>query len=52
VAELLGAGDLEGARVATEALSRLLGPGASTAGTGSVIDLEERRRRDGGSGST
>jgi len=45
VTELLAGGDLEGAKVASDALARLLG---STSGAGEVVDLEVERRRRGG----
>lgn len=48
VSELVRAGDIEAARVANDALTRLLGTSTTAP---DVIDLaEERRRRDGGEG--
>ena len=50
VAELVTAGDLEGARVAAEALCALLVEGPERRAAGLVIDLAaERIRRRGGS---
>ena len=40
----VAAGDLEAARIANEAIGRLLGPSSAPAGTGAVVDLASARR--------
>jgi hypothetical protein len=47
VARLLAAGDLEGARIAHDAMGRLLAAEGPASGGAAVLDLaEERRRRE------
>jgi hypothetical protein len=47
VARLLGCGDVEGARIAYEAMGRLLAAAQPDDGA-QVVDLVEKRRRRGG----